>query len=53
VLRDIAGQAHESGESSLTYGVMYQREADRAAELEHQLPHLWHQVSSRRRRYWS
>ncbi len=40
-LRDIAGQAHAAGESAFTYGVLYGREEQRAAEIEAALPEVW------------
>lgn len=52
VLLEIATRAHEAGEPTFSYGVLYQREADRAAKLEGRLPRLWRQVSRPRRRYW-
>jgi len=38
VLLDLAGKAREAGEDTFTYGLMYQRQADRAAGLERTLP---------------
>jgi CHAD domain-containing protein len=40
VLLDLAGKARTAGEDTFTYGLMYQREACQAAEIEHALPHF-------------
>ncbi|MDJ1130378.1 CYTH and CHAD domain-containing protein [Streptomyces iconiensis] len=40
-LRDLALQAHEAGEHSFTYGVLYAWECERAAARETELPVLW------------
>ncbi|MFG3258001.1 CHAD domain-containing protein [Streptomyces sp. NPDC048172] len=40
-LRDLAGQAHAAGEPSFTYGLVYAREREIAAEREAALPGLW------------
>lgn len=40
-LRDLAAQAHAAGESSFTYGVLYGREEQRAADVERALPEAW------------
>ena len=38
VLLDLAGKAREAGEDTFTYGLMYQRQAGRAASMEQVLP---------------
>jgi CHAD domain-containing protein len=38
VLLDLAGEARAAGEDTFTYGLMYQRQADRAACMEQALP---------------
>ena len=38
VLLDLAGKAREAGEDTFTYGLMYQRQAGRAASMEQALP---------------
>ncbi|MGV9707014.1 CYTH and CHAD domain-containing protein [Streptomyces sp. NPDC003483] len=43
-LRDLAGRAHEAGESAFTYGVLYGREERRAAEAEAALPGVWEPI---------
>ncbi|MFJ4517400.1 CHAD domain-containing protein [Streptomyces sp. NPDC088816] len=43
-LRELAGQAHTAGESAFTYGVLYGREEQRAAELEARLPETWRAI---------
>jgi CHAD domain-containing protein len=40
-LRDLGAQAHAAGESAFTYGVLYGREEQRAAEYERALPKAW------------
>jgi CHAD domain-containing protein len=40
VLLDLAGQARAAGEDTFGYGVMHQRQACQAAEIEQTLPHL-------------
>jgi CHAD domain-containing protein len=40
-LRDLGAQAHAAGESAFTYGVLYGREEQRAAEYERALPEAW------------
>ncbi|MEV7283968.1 CYTH and CHAD domain-containing protein [Streptomyces sp. NPDC093252] len=43
-LRDLARQAHTAGESAFTYGVLYGREEQRAADAERELPGLWRPI---------
>ena len=38
VLLDLAGQARAAGEDTFTYGVLHQRQACQAAEIERTLP---------------
>ena len=38
VLLDLAAEARQAGEDTFTYGLMYQRQADKAARLEQALP---------------
>ena len=38
VLRDLAGQARAAGEDTFTYGVMHERQACQAAQIERTLP---------------
>lgn len=40
-LRDLGAQAHAAGESAFTYGVLYGREEQRAADYERELPKAW------------
>ncbi|WP_344355818.1 CYTH and CHAD domain-containing protein [Streptomyces gobitricini] len=40
-LRDLAVQAHLSGETAFTWGLLYGREEARAAERERELPEVW------------
>ena len=40
VLLDLAGEARAAGEDTFTYGLMYQRQACQAAEIEQALPHF-------------
>ncbi|AVH58761.1 MULTISPECIES: CYTH and CHAD domain-containing protein [Streptomyces] len=46
-LRELAGQAHEAGEDTFTYGVLYGREEQRAAEAEAALPEAWEGVKGK------
>jgi hypothetical protein len=41
VLIDLAEQARAAGEDTFTYGLMHQRQACQAAEIEPGLPGLW------------
>ncbi|MFJ5259728.1 CHAD domain-containing protein [Streptomyces sp. NPDC088387] len=43
-LRDLALQAHAAGENAFTYGVLYGREEQRAADAERDLPGLWEPI---------
>ncbi len=38
VLPDLAGKARQAGEDTFAYGLLYQRQADRAASMEQALP---------------
>ncbi len=40
MLRDLADQARAAGEDTFTYGVMHERQACQASEIERTLPHL-------------
>ena len=40
VLLDLAGKARTAGEDTFTYGLMHQRQACQAAEIEQALPHF-------------
>ncbi|MBV7697612.1 CYTH and CHAD domain-containing protein [Streptomyces sp. TRM70350] len=40
-LRELAGQAHAAGENAFTYGLLYGRQEQRAAEVEQELPGVW------------
>nr|WSY54956.1 CYTH and CHAD domain-containing protein [Streptomyces sp. NBC_00886] len=46
VLRELSAVAHAAGESSFTYGVLYGREEQRAAEVETALPGAWKEIGS-------
>ncbi|WP_329299643.1 CYTH and CHAD domain-containing protein [Streptomyces sp. NBC_00659] len=45
-LRELAALAHAAGESSFTYGVLYGREEQRAAEAESALPGAWEKIEA-------
>ncbi|MFI9200385.1 CHAD domain-containing protein [Streptomyces sp. NPDC053048] len=47
-LLTIAAQAEEAGESAFTFGVLYGREEQQAAQDERELPALWEKASDRR-----
>ncbi|MEV6499238.1 CYTH and CHAD domain-containing protein [Streptomyces prunicolor] len=44
ILRELSAVAHAVGESSFTYGVLYGREEQRAAEVEAALPGAWEEI---------
>jgi CHAD domain-containing protein len=48
----IAAEADAAGESSLTWGLLYGREEQRAADLDRDLPRLWAKVSRKKLRRW-
>ncbi|MFB7337457.1 CHAD domain-containing protein [Streptomyces adustus] len=43
-LRELSAVAHAAGESSFTYGVLYGREEQRAADVERELPGTWKEI---------
>ncbi|MER5596258.1 CYTH and CHAD domain-containing protein [Streptomyces sp. NPDC002265] len=43
-LRELSAVAHAAGESSFTYGVLYGREEQRAADVERELPQTWKEI---------
>ncbi|MFI0962112.1 CHAD domain-containing protein [Streptomyces sp. NPDC021080] len=45
-LRELAALAHAAGENSFTYGVLYGREEQRAAEAEAALPGAWETIEA-------
>ncbi|MFD6551350.1 CHAD domain-containing protein [Streptomyces sp. NPDC058398] len=45
-LRELAALAHAAGETSFTYGVLYGREEQRAAEAEAALPGAWEKIEA-------
>ena len=45
-LRELSAVAHAAGESAFTYGLLYGREEQRAAEVEGELPGLWGKITS-------
>ena len=52
VLRELAAQAHTSGENGFSFGVLYGRDAARAGRIEEELPALWARAWSRKNRKW-
>ncbi|MFI8187516.1 CHAD domain-containing protein [Streptomyces sp. NPDC085946] len=46
-LRELAGRAHAAGESAFAYGVLHEREEQRAREAEARLPRAWRAVEER------
>lgn len=46
-IRDITTEAHEAGEQTFTYGLLYAREQHRATEVEQTLPTAWHHTNHR------
>lgn len=51
-LRELGAQAHESGQNGFTFGLLFGRDAARAARIEDELPELWATAWSRRNRRW-
>jgi CHAD domain-containing protein len=51
-LRELAAQAHTSGENGFSFGVLHGRDAARAARIEEELPALWARAWSRKNRKW-
>ncbi|MEU7164633.1 CYTH and CHAD domain-containing protein [Streptomyces morookaense] len=47
-LREIAGEAQEAGEPTFTFGLLYGREEQQAAQDERELPDLWAEASDKR-----
>ncbi|KUH35493.1 MULTISPECIES: CYTH and CHAD domain-containing protein [Streptomyces] len=45
-LRDLAIQAHASGETAFTWGLLHGREAARADDCERRLPEVWAKVTA-------
>jgi len=45
-LRELSAQAYAAGENTFTYGVLYGREEQRAAECEAALPAVWEAATS-------
>jgi len=50
--RDLGIAAALAGENSFTYGLLYERERDRAGRLEAAARHTWKKASRRRYRRW-
>ncbi len=50
--RDLGIGAHLAGENAFTYGLLHEREADRATRLQAEARHVWRQAASRRYRRW-
>jgi CHAD domain-containing protein len=51
-LRHLAVEAHGDGGNGFAFGVLYGRDAARAARIEEELPDLWAQAWRRRNRRW-
>ncbi|GAA3304223.1 hypothetical protein GCM10020295_54790 [Streptomyces cinereospinus] len=45
-LKELAEQARAAGENGFTYGLLYAREEQRAAEVERELPGVWKETGS-------
>jgi CHAD domain-containing protein len=52
MLLAIAADADEAGESSVVWGLLYGREEQRAADLDHELDRVWATVSKKKLRRW-
>lgn len=51
-LRELAAYAHASGQNGFSYGLLYGRDAARAARIEEQLPQLWTAAWRPKHRRW-
>lgn len=52
MLLTVAREADAAGESSLTWGLLYAREEQRAADLDRELPRVWKKASKKKLRRW-
>ncbi len=50
--RDLGIGAHLAGENAFTYGLLHEREAHRAAQLQHEARRTWKRASRPRHRKW-
>ena len=50
--RDLGIGAHLVGENAFTYGLLHEREANRAAQLQAETRHVWRHAARRRYRRW-
>jgi CHAD domain-containing protein len=50
--RDLGIGAHLAGENAFTYGLLHEREAGRATQLQARARHVWHRATRRRYRRW-
>jgi CHAD domain-containing protein len=50
--RDLGIGAHLAGENAFTYGLLHEREAGRARQLQGQARHIWHRATRPRYRRW-
>jgi CHAD domain-containing protein len=51
-LLELAREADEAGESSMTWGLLLGREEQRAADLDHGFPRAWKRASRKKLRRW-
>jgi len=52
VLRELAAQAHLSGQNGFSFGVLYGQDDAQAERIEERLPQLWAEAWSRKNREW-
>ena len=52
VVRELGVQAHLAGENGFTFGLLHQREADRAAAAEARFADAWDRVTAKKHREW-
>jgi hypothetical protein len=52
VVRELGMAAHLTGENAFSYGLLYQREADRARQLRAEAQVTWKKTSRGRFRHW-
>jgi CHAD domain-containing protein len=50
--RQLGMAAHLDGQNAFSYGLLWQRDADLAARLQHRARAIWHRASRRRYRHW-
>jgi CHAD domain-containing protein len=52
MLRELGARVHTAGENGFTFGVLLEREHERAREAERELPAMWKTFTTRKTRAW-